>query len=66
MATSHNSSIALQELWVRDCITVKSGKRKKDKPYIAKIGSIWRENNGELYTHDLMWFLAIGLGSMVY
>lgn len=37
-----------QELWVRDCITVKSGKRKQDRPYIAKIGSIWKEEKGEL------------------
>ena len=32
---------------MRDCITVKSGKRKQDRPYIAKIGSIWKEEKGK-------------------
>ena len=36
-----------QELYARDCITVKSGKKKQDTPFIAKIGSIWRDGEGE-------------------
>ena len=44
----------LQELCVRDCITVKSGKRKQDRPYIAKIGSIWKENNGEFHNREVL------------
>ena len=53
----HNVCISCQELWVRDCITVRSGKRKKDRPYIAKIGSIWRENSGELRNQQGFQFL---------
>ena len=36
--------ILIQKLFVRDCILVKSGKRKEDKPYIAKVASIWQES----------------------
>ena len=27
---------------VRDCVLVKSGMRKKDIPYVAKIDSLWK------------------------
>ena len=40
------SNISLQQLYVRDCIMVRAGKRERDKPYIAKIGSIWKEDEG--------------------
>ena len=36
--------ILIQKLFVRDCILVKSGKRKDDKPYVAKVASIWQES----------------------
>jgi hypothetical protein len=56
-----------EELWVRDCITVRSGKKKKDRPYIAKIGSIWRENSGELRNQQgFQFLLAIGKFSSMF
>lgn len=32
---------------VRDCVLVKSGSRKKDLPFVAKIAQLWEETNGE-------------------
>ena len=49
-------SCVQQELWVRDCIIVRSGKRKQDRPYIAKVGSIWKE--------DTTGNTATGLGAL--
>ena len=40
---------------MRDCITVKSGKRKQDKPFIAKIGSIWKDDSGMSLISFVFW-----------
>ena len=29
---------------MRDCVLVRSGTKKSDKPYIAKIASLWKES----------------------
>lgn len=31
----------------RDCVLVKSGPRKKDIPYVAKIAALWETDTGE-------------------
>lgn len=33
----------IQEIYVRDCVAIKAGSGKDEKPYVAKIGSIWQE-----------------------
>jgi len=36
----------IQEVHVRDCVVIKSGRKKMDKPYIAKVASLWQESGG--------------------
>ncbi|XP_003386348.2 PREDICTED: uncharacterized protein LOC100637584 [Amphimedon queenslandica] len=35
-----------ERVFVRDSITVRSGHKKSDVPYVAKVGSIWQESDG--------------------
>ena len=33
----------IQDIYVRDCVVIKSDIEMEDKPFVAKIGSIWQE-----------------------
>ena len=33
----------LQKVFVRDCILVRSGRKRNDNPYVAKVASFWQE-----------------------
>ena len=55
----------LQEVFVRDCVVVKSGKKKQDKPFLAKIASIWQET-GSYSVFDKVLFSDLYSGSIVY
>ena len=35
---------------VRDCVLVKSGPKKSDVPYIAKISALWESDGGKFST----------------
>ena len=34
----------IQDIFVRDSVVIRSESGKSDKPYVAKIGSIWQES----------------------
>lgn len=34
---------SIQDIYVRDCVVIKSDSGNEEKPYVAKIGSIWQE-----------------------
>lgn len=44
-----------EEIFVRDCVTIRSGVKKNDRPYVAKIASIWQEPGGYLML-KLFWY----------
>lgn len=37
-----------EDIFVRDSVVIKSDSGKNDRPYVAKIGSIWQESDGSL------------------
>lgn len=44
----------IQEVHARDCVVIKSGRKKMDKPYIAKVASLWQESGMGSGTRPLM------------
>ena len=47
--------VFIQDIFVRDCVVIKSNPDSDEKPYVAKIGSIWQEagNLYHYYNHSI-------------
>ena len=43
-AIKHDDGDIIRE---RDCVLVKSGPRKRDIPYVAKIAALWQKDTGK-------------------
>ena len=49
---------------MRDCIILKAGVRKQERPYIAKVASFWQEN-GELSCLSANTYSILSKGSVM-
>ena len=52
--------VFIQDIFVRDCVVIKSDPDSDEKPYVAKIGSIWQEAGNLYYYNHSISLLHLG------